>query len=663
MSRRFSKVLIANRGEIACRVIRSAKAEGYGTVAVYSDADAQALHVAMAAQSVHIGPSPVGASYLDAAKIIDAARRSGADALHPGYGFLSENAAFAAACKEAGIVFIGPPSAAIQVMGDKAEAKRLMRKANVPCVPGYEGEAQDDATLKAEVEKIGYPVLLKAAAGGGGRGMRTVRSAAELDDGIATARSEAKSAFGSDTLIIEKLVENARHVEIQVLADEHGNCIHLGERDCSVQRRHQKIVEESPCPVMTPELREAMGAAAVNAALAVGYANAGTVEFLLDDDQNFYFLEMNTRLQVEHPVTEMVTGLDLVALQLAIAQGEPLPLTQADVSLNGHAIEVRLYAEDPANNYAPQVGTIHTWQPAENAGVRVDHGLRDGAQVTPFYDAMIAKVIAWGKTRDESRNRLLAALHDTVALGVYTNADLLRGILAHETFAAGSAKTNFIEGSGLLDEKPAAPGLEHFLAAAAILIERDAAGVSPLLKGWRSSGPSTVPLKLECNEEAHLLAVQMNGRQFELTQGEETARIQVDACGGGVISLHDDGHTTTGRYALHENDLYLSLNGRVDHFRDITFAPPSSEAGAADGVLKAPMVGQVKEVNVKPGDRVAKDDVVVVLEAMKIINMVTAPFDGEIESVNVTAGGQVAAGDVLLKIKVEAEDGEKPESE
>ncbi|MFM1920065.1 MAG: hypothetical protein RLZZ303_1699 [Candidatus Hydrogenedentota bacterium] len=656
MSRRFSKILVANRGEIACRVMRTAKAEGYGTVAVYSDADAGALHVSMADQSVRIGQAPVGESYLCAEKIIDAAKKSGADAIHPGYGFLSENAGFAAACKEAGITFIGPPASAIDAMGDKAAAKRLVRKAGVPCVPGYEGEAQDDATLKAEVEKIGYPVLLKAAAGGGGRGMRAVRSAAELSEALATARTEAKSAFGSDTLIIEKLVEHARHVEIQVFGDEHGNCIHLGERDCSVQRRHQKIIEESPCPVMTPELRDAMGAAAVNAARSVGYTNAGTVEFLLDDDGNFYFLEMNTRLQVEHPVTELVTGLDLVSLQLAVAQGKPLPLKQEEVFLYGHAIELRLYAEDPANNYAPQIGTIHTWRPLENSSVRVDHGLRDGAQVTPFYDAMIAKVIGWGKSRDEAREHLLAALRESVVLGVHTNADFLADILRDATFAAGNAKTNFIELSGLLDKQVAEPDAERLLAAAAVFIERDAAKVSPLLKGWRSTGNATVPVKLAWKDQEYLLSIGMNGNVYSLTHGDASASIQIDQCAEGVLKLHDAGHTTTAHFALVENDLYLSLEGRVDHFRDVTYAPPASDAGLADGLLKAPMVGQVKEVNVQPGDRVAKDDVVVVLEAMKIVNMITAPFDGEIESVNVSVGGQVAAGDVLLKIKVEGQD-------
>jgi len=655
MSRKFSRVLVANRGEIACRVLRSAKAEGYGTVAVYSDTDADALHVQLAEQSVRVGPPAVNESYLVIEHIIAAAKQSGADAVHPGYGFLSENTAFAAACAEAGITFVGPPSEAIKVMGDKAEAKRLMRGAGVPCVPGYEAEAQDDETLKDEAEKIGFPVLLKAAAGGGGRGMRTVRAAADMNEALATARSEAKNAFGDDTLIIEKLVEHARHVEIQVLADAHGNCIHLGERDCSVQRRHQKIVEESPCPVMTPELREAMGAAAVNAAKAVNYTNAGTVEFLLDDDGNFYFLEMNTRLQVEHPVTEMVTGLDLVALQLAVAQGQPLPITQEDVSLRGHAIEVRLYAEDPEAGFAPQIGTLHTWRPAEGTGIRVDHGLQDGAQVTPFYDAMIAKLITHGKDRDEARHRMLAALNDTVALGVKTNVDLLRRTLSNDTFASGQAKTDFVESSGVLDIENPLPDAERLLVAAAVFIERDAACESSLLKGWRSTGPATVPIKLEHGGEAQWLNIAMLGSAYELTLDETTAKIKVDAFGGGVIKLHDDGHTTAGRYALDGTDLYLELEGRIDHFRDVTYEPPSAEDAAGDGIVKAGMVGTVVDVQQEAGAAVAKGDVVVVLEAMKMVNQITAPFDGEIESISVTKGDQVAANDVLFQMKVEEE--------
>ena len=661
MSRRFTKILIANRGEIACRVIRTAKREGYTTVAVYSDADADALHVEMADESVRIGPPPVNQSYLDMDKIIEAAKRTGADAVHPGYGFLSENAAFAERCKNEGIVFIGPPAGAIRVMGDKAEAKRLMIKAGVPCVPGYEGVDQDDALLRAEVERIGYPVLLKAAAGGGGRGMRTVRSADQLKEALATARSEAKSAFGSEVLIVEKLVEHARHVEIQVLSDEHGTCIHLGERDCSVQRRHQKIIEESPCPIMTPELRVAMGAAAVEAAKSVGYVNAGTVEFLVDEDRSFYFLEMNTRLQVEHPVTEFVTGLDLVAEQLSVAQGIPLGRTQDDVKLAGHAIEVRLYAEDPAHGFAPQIGTILTWEPAELEDLRTDHGLKSGAAVTPFYDAMVAKVIAWGKDREEARIRLLAGLRGTTLLGLQTNMNLLVRTLGHETFIAGGARTHFIESSGILDEETAEPSLERLLIAAAVLIERDAAGFTPSMRGWHSTGPGTVPMKLAWQDKEYALNVQLLGSAYSLAQGDETENLYVERYGQGVIRWHDAGHAMSARYAIDGNHVYLDFEGRTDQFTDSTFLPPEAEAGAGDGVLKAPMVGQVVEVSAEAGATVAKGDVLVVLEAMKMVNQIVAPRDGVIDSVNVSVGDQVNAGQVLLHMAVEEE--EKVEGE
>lgn len=658
MSHRFSKILVANRGEIACRVLRTANAEGYRTVAVYSHADTNALHVDSAGETVCIGESPASASYLDAGKILDAARKSGADAIHPGYGFLSENAHFAQACADAGVTFIGPPPEAIRVMGDKALSKRLMRESAVPCVPGYEGEAQDDATLKAEVEKIGYPVLLKAAAGGGGRGMRIVRSVDGLQDALGMARSEAMNAFGSDTLIIEKLVENARHVEIQVIADQHGNCVHLGERDCSVQRRHQKIVEESPCPVMTTALREAMGAAAVNAAKAVNYSNAGTVEFLLADGGEFYFLEMNTRLQVEHPVTEMVTGLDLVALQIAVAQGAPLPFTQQDVTMRGHAIEVRLYAEDPERDFAPQIGTIHAWQPATGSGVRVDHGLKNTAEISPFYDAMIAKVIAWGASRDEARSRVLAALGNTTLLGVETNTRLLRTVLEHDVFVRGQARTNFIETSGVLDTETTAPDLYRMLVAAVVFIERDAARVPAGLRGWRSSGSATIPVKLVWKDTCHDLVVAMEGASYSVAHGEDQAALEVDAFGDGFIRVHDAGHTTAARFALEGSDLYLDYDGRVDHFHDDTYTPPREEAGAADGVLKAPMVGQIVEVNIKAGDRVAKDDALVLMEAMKMVNHITAPFDATVESVSVVVGGQVRAGDVLLQLTAQAVSGD-----
>ncbi|HKT54785.1 MAG TPA: biotin carboxylase N-terminal domain-containing protein, partial [Caulobacteraceae bacterium] len=421
MGDRFQKVLIANRGEIACRVIRSARALGYQTVAVASDADDDALHAQLADEVVAIGPAPAGQSYLDAARLIAAARQSDVQAVHPGYGFLSENADFAETCAAAGIVFIGPSPAAIRAMGDKAESKRRMIAAGVPCVPGYEGQDQSDETLLREGRKLGLPLMVKASAGGGGRGMRLVEALDQLPAALASARSEAKASFGDARLLLERAIVDARHVEIQVFGDTQGHVVHLGERDCSVQRRHQKVVEEAPCPVMTPELRTRMGEAAVQAAKAIAYAGAGTVEFLLDSAGQFYFLEMNTRLQVEHPVTECVTGLDLVALQFAVAQGAPLPFEQADVRLTGHAIEVRLYAEDPANNFLPQTGRAEVWIPPAGEGVRVDHGLCAGASITSHYDPMIAKVIAFGDDREMARRRLVRALGDMAVLGVVTN--------------------------------------------------------------------------------------------------------------------------------------------------------------------------------------------------------------------------------------------------
>src|SRR5215813_41749 len=440
----FHKVLVANRGEIAWRVMRTARTMGYRSVAVYSDADKDAPHVTFADEAVRIGPPPVGESYLNIEAVIAAAKASGAEAVHPGYGFLSENAEFAAACEKAGLVFIGPPPAAIAAMGNKAAAKRRMIDAGVPCVPGYQGVDQSDSNLEKEARKIGLPVMVKAAAGGGGRGMRLVERDADLLEAIRTARTEAESAFGSGELILEKAVVDARHVEIQVFADTHGNVIHLGERDCSVQRRHQKVIEEAPSPAVDDDLRHRMGAAAVAAAKAIGYRGAGTVEFLLGADGAFYFLEMNTRLQVEHPVTEMITGQDLVAWQLKIAAGEKLPLTQEQVAFSGHAIEVRLYAEDAYAGFLPQTGRIDVWRPASGPGVRVDHGMKDGLAISPFYDPMLAKVIAHGGTREEARTRLVRALRETIVLGLTTNRHFLIRLLEHPEFAAGRATTAFL---------------------------------------------------------------------------------------------------------------------------------------------------------------------------------------------------------------------------
>ena len=452
----FHKILIANRGEIALRVIRSARALGYRTVAVYSDADRDARHVSAADQAVHIGAALPAHSYLNIPNIIAAAKTAGADAVHPGYGFLAENEDFARACVDAGLVFIGPSAQAILAMGNKAGAKRLMQAAGVPCVPGYQGEDQSEATLVAEAAKIGFPVMIKATAGGGGRGMRLVHDAASFPDALRSAKSEAQSAFGSPEVILERAIVEPRHIEIQVFADRHGNAIHLGERDCSVQRRHQKVIEEAPSPVVGPELRARMGATAVAAVKAIRYEGAGTLEFLLDAQGSYYFMEMNTRLQVEHPVTEAITGLDLVELQLRVAAGEPLPITQEQVRSHGHAIEVRLCAEDADHGFMPQSGTMALWEMP--ASVRVEHALESGAEISPYYDSMIAKLVSHGADRDEARRKLASALDDTVALGVTTNQTFLANCLRHPVFAAGGATTAFIAAHGEELRAPARAG-------------------------------------------------------------------------------------------------------------------------------------------------------------------------------------------------------------
>jgi len=441
----FSKILIANRAEIACRIMRTAKEMGIVTVAVYSDADESAPHRLMADEAVHIGPSPATESYLDIGKIISAAKSTGAEAIHPGYGFLSENAAFAGACKAAGLTFIGPSETVIAKMGNKAEAKKIMATAGVPCIPGYEGEDQSDEAFLRKAEAIGFPQMVKAAAGGGGRGMRLVAKPEKLQKALASARSEAERAFGSGELILEKAILEPRHIEIQVFADNHGNVVHMGERDCSIQRRHQKVIEEAPSPAVSPELRAEMGATAVAATKQIRYSGAGTFEFLLDVDGNYYFLEMNTRLQVEHPVTECITGLDLVEWQLRVAAGEPLPLMQDEIIFKGHAIEARLYAEDPYKGFLPKPGILTKWRASEGPGTRTDHGLADGYEVTPYYDAMIAKVVGYGATREIASQNLQAALDQTATKGLTTNRQFLISCLSHAAFSDGEVTTAFID--------------------------------------------------------------------------------------------------------------------------------------------------------------------------------------------------------------------------
>jgi geranyl-CoA carboxylase alpha subunit len=624
----FSKILVANRGEIAWRVMRTAKAMGYRTVAVYSDADKDAPHAAFADEAVRIGPSPVSESYLSIDRILEAAHKSGADAIHPGYGFLSENATFATACEEAGLLFVGPPPAAIAAMGNKAAAKRRMIDAGVPCVPGYQGADQSDAVLEKEARKISLPVMVKAAAGGGGRGMRLVERESDLLDAIRTARSEAQSAFGSGELILEKAVADARHVEIQVFADAHGNVIHLGERDCSVQRRHQKVIEEAPSPAVNADLRARMGAAAVAAARAIGYRGAGTVEFLLGADGAFYFLEMNTRLQVEHPVTEAITGQDLVAWQLKVAAGEKLPLAQQQVKFSGHAVEVRLYAEDAYADFLPQAGRIDVWRPATGAGIRVDHGMKDGLMISPFYDPMIAKLIAHGATREEARTRLVRALRETVVLGPVTNRHFLIRLLEHPDFAAGKATTAFIgkHFSGAALEPPAVTE-RHWVLAAALLWRQSAERYPPALRGWRNSNPEPTPIRLAVGNVERTIPV----------TADEAAKVDTN------MPFHIDG-----------DDIIVALDSHTVRFSDKTYATPAAARAGSDGKLRAPMDGRVVAIKVAAGDSVTCGQTLIVLEAMKIQHQLKAVLDATIESVAVQEGQQVSNRTVLVTMAADA---------
>jgi geranyl-CoA carboxylase alpha subunit len=656
----FGKILIANRGEIACRVMRTAKALGYRSVAVFSDADADALHTHEADMAVRIGPAPPRDSYLNIDALLDAARRSGADTVHPGYGFLSENAAFAAACAAAGLVFIGPPPAAIAAMGNKARAKALMQAAGVPCVPGYQGEDQSDARMTAEATRIGFPLMVKAAAGGGGRGMRLVTAAPDLVNALARARSEATRAFGSDELILERAVTGARHIEFQIFADQHGNVIHLGERDCSIQRRHQKVIEEAPSRFVSTELRARMGEASVAAGLAIDYIGAGTVEFLLDPAGQFYFLEMNTRLQVEHAVTEAITGLDLVAWQLNVAAGAKLPLAQHQVVLSGQAIEARLYAEDPQNGFLPQSGTIIDWRPACGEGVRIDHGLQRRSTVSPFYDPMLAKVIAHGATREEARRRLIVALEDTVVFGVKTNRSLLMGMLRHPAFAAGEATTTFIEqyfptgGDAGRAEQPH----PRVLALAAVLLfeaRERAAGASPARR-WSSTGVAVWPLRLKLGDTQHAVGVTASGASdYLVALGSDRIEVTILHRADGAVRLRMSGVQQSARFAEQDNVLYLDFDGEVFEIRDATLPTAALGRGSGSARLLAPMNGVIVGVLAKPDDPVSKGQCVVVLEAMKMQHEIVAERDGIIAKVLVKPGDQVATRQLLAELKPDAE--------
>jgi len=658
---RFTKVLVANRGEIAVRVIRGARKQGYKTVAVYSDADRDALHVREADEAVRIGPAPAKESYLVIEHIIAAARASGAQAIHPGYGFLSEREEFARAVQLAGLVFIGPDPASIEAMGNKSASKIRMIAAGVPCVPGYQGDDQSDETLKAEALKAGLPVMVKAAAGGGGRGMRLVHEESALLENIRSARSEASNAFGSGQLLIEKAVVDARHVEIQVFGDRHGNVIHLGERDCSIQRRNQKVVEEAPSPAVDEALRLKMGAAAVAAAKAVNYVGAGTVEFLLGRDKNFYFLEMNTRLQVEHPVTELVYGVDLVEWQLRIAQGEKLPMTQEEVLENrhGHAIEVRLCAEDPRQNYLPQTGKVLRWRAPAGEGMRVDTYLEDGRSISPHYDSMQAKLIAWGEDRETARSRLLRLLDDTQLLGVVSNRDYLRQVLATEAFASGDFSTAFV-GKYFPQEKLAAarPSARQLLLAAVALYLDDAHalaaehGLGVEMLGWHSSHDSPADFKLKWRDSEHELELEaLDGRRFRAQVGGAAVELEVTAFVPGEIRHLGGGVMGVARYARDGEALWLDAEGATECYVDRTYAPAEAAAAGSDGRILAHSDGKIVAVHVKPGQAVEKGQTLVVLEAMKMEFQLAAPMAAVVEGVSVEPGTQVKGRQLLVQLK------------
>ncbi len=654
--KKFSSLLIANRGEIALRILRTARCLGYRVIAVYSDADADAPHVRQADQSVHIGASAPQASYLNIAAILAAAQQSQAGAIHPGYGFLAENADFAQAVVDAGLVWIGPDAAAIRAMGDKARAKRLMLSAGVPCIPGYDGALQDDATLKAQAARIGYPLMVKAKAGGGGRGLRLVASGGELDAALASARSEALGAFGSADLLLERAIDEPRHVEIQVFADSHGHVVFLGERDCSVQRRHQKLVEESPSPSLAGSagatLRRAMGAMAVAATRAIAYQGAGTIECLLDAQGNFFFMEMNTRLQVEHPVTEALTGYDLVEWQLRVAQSEPLPEVDQEVILRrfecgGHAIEARLCAEDPDQGFAPQSGRLLGWHPADT--VRVDHALQAGQAVSPFYDSMVAKFIAHGPDRDAARQRLAGALTDTCVLGVQTNQAFLAATLLHPVFARGQATTGFIaaHGQALLAQAPPMP-----VAMAALVLYA--------ARAWQSGHDPTavalplawpLPMRLSIDDKSHRAdIISLAGNHYQVSCDGTNTAMRLINCTATHMTLESAQGCWQVYWAQGQDDLFASAHGRQSRLRDLSLDGAINAALVHGGQIRAPMAGRLVVVHVAAGQMVRKGDPLLVLEAMKMEHPSVAPMDAQVEKLWFDAGAQVSTGALLMEL-------------
>ncbi|MGB3934558.1 MAG: acetyl/propionyl/methylcrotonyl-CoA carboxylase subunit alpha [Burkholderiales bacterium] len=666
----FGKILIANRGEIACRVIAAARALGIRSVAVYSDADRDARHVALADEARRIGPAEARASYLCIDAILAAARDTGAEAIHPGYGFLSENEEFAAACAQAGIVFVGPSPQAIAAMGDKAAAKRLMAKAGVPLVPGYHGEKQDAAFLQRQADKVGYPVLIKAAAGGGGKGMKVAADSQGFAAALASAKREAKSAFGDDRVLLEKYLERPRHIEVQVLGDMHGNVVYLFERDCSVQRRHQKVLEEAPAPGMTAGRRKQMGEAAVAAAKSIQYTGAGTVEFIAAQDGTFYFMEMNTRLQVEHPVTEMITGLDLVKLQISVATGDRIPFSQTEIQMSGHAIEARIYAENPAKGFLPATGTLrHLREPAAGEfgpharPLRIDSGVREGDTISPHYDPMIAKLVAWGENRAIALGRLRAALAGCEIVGVTTNVEFLARTVASRAFAAADLDTDLIERSraelfppevGASDEDLAAAALAELLAEQAQATAAARASSDPhspwhIVDGWRLNLGSHHEFVFAEGKRSHRIEVHFttsglrfsrDGKAQSLAGAEENGVLQV-MLGGGTFRVRAVRDGT--QWHLFRDGAYRVLT--------LQSAQTAPEPDSALGSLAAPMPGKVLQVLVQAGAKVAKGAPLVLLEAMKMEHTIAAPHDGRVAEIHFRAGDQVNEGAELLRLE------------
>ncbi|UXS99074.1 acetyl/propionyl/methylcrotonyl-CoA carboxylase subunit alpha [Agrobacterium tumefaciens] len=658
----FSKILIANRGEIACRIIRTARKMGIRTVAVYSDADRDAMHVALADEAIAIGPAPARSSYLDAEKIIAAAQASGAQAIHPGYGFLSENAGFAEACASAGLIFIGPTPDAIRAMGGKSEAKALMAQAGVPVVPGYHGEDQADEKLAGEAEAIGYPVLLKASAGGGGKGMRIVREKREFAAELAGAKREALAAFGNDRMLIEKYLERPRHVEVQVFADGHGNCLSLFERDCSIQRRHQKVIEEAPAPGLPDTLRQRMYDAAVAAARAIDYRGAGTVEFLLDPSGEFYFMEMNTRLQVEHPVTEYITGLDLVEWQIRVANGEALPDDWGNLRINGHAIEARIYAEDPAHDFLPSIGTVsHLAFPEEGPHLRIDSGIRTGDAISVHYDPMIAKLIVWDYDRPSAVRRLRLALEKLAICGVTSNAAFLTRLAGLDAFAAAELDTGFIARNEAALFAPGATGENEIaLATLGLLLSRrngakpQADPYSPWnnTNSFRLNAPARETLRFVLDQQPVDVAVKHEPDGFSLEIGTRAIRAHGSISQDGTLRATVDGRQRQCRFFASDNGHALFLDG--EHYRISQPDPVDiADTSTHTGGLEAPMPGVIRAILSKQGAAVEAGDALVVMEAMKMEHTIRAPAKGTVTAINCAEGNMVEAGAMLVDFEPE----------